>query len=319
MTTIKKINDKNILEAVKALKRGNLVCFPTETVYGLGADATNNLAIAKIFNAKNRPSFNPIIVHVSSKNMVERLGILTSLSEKIIETFCPGPLTIILERKKDSGLSDLLSAGLKTTAFRIPDNSVAIKLLKNFNKPIAAPSANKSGYLSPTKAEHVYDQFKNNKDIPIILDDGKTKVGLESTVVYEGNNNIKILRHGGISKELLEDSLKIKIIDDNKNTKFSKNLIAPGMLKKHYSPKVPLRINATHKKNDEILLGFGPDYEEPNLSKKGNLVEAAANLFSFLSIYEKKGKKIAIAPIPNNDIGRAINDRITRASSSRNR
>ena len=151
------------------------------------------------------------------------------------------------------------------------------------------------------------------------MDDGRTKVGLESTVVYEKNNNIKILRHGGISKELLEDSLKIKIIEGNKNTKFSKDLIAPGMLEKHYAPKVPLRINAIHKRNDEILLGFGPDYEEPNLSKKGNLVEAAANLFSFLSIYEKKGKKIAIAPIPNNDIGRAINDRITRASSSSSR
>ena len=136
MTTIKKINDKNILGAVKALKTGDLVCFPTETVYGLGADATNNLAVAKIFNAKNRPSFNPIIVHVSSKDIVERFGVLTSLSEKIIDTFCPGPLTIILERKKDSGLSDLLSAGLKTTAFRIPDNTVAIKLLKIFNKPI---------------------------------------------------------------------------------------------------------------------------------------------------------------------------------------
>ena len=312
MTTIKKINKSNIKLAIKFLGEGKLVSFPTETVYGLGADATNSLAIAKIYETKNRPIFNPLIIHFSSFDQIKENCEINGDIKKLNNLFWPGPLTIILKKKKDSKICELASAGLDTIGVRIPNNKTALELIRSFKKPLAAPSANTSTSLSSTEAKHVYGYFKNDKNLSIILDDGSAKIGLESTILHLINNEIHILRHGGISTEKIKENFPNKIINDEQ--KKYKKIIAPGMLTKHYSPTVPLRINAKKAKKNELLIGFGPNYDSPNLSSKGDLTEAASNLFSFLAKYQKNYSKIAIAPIPNIGIGRAINDRIKRAS-----
>ncbi len=314
MTTIKKINKTNIEKAVEILKNGDLVSFPTETVYGLGADASNELAIAKIFESKKRPKFNPLIIHFSSFDEIKENCETNNIIEELNQLFWPGPLTIVLKRKKTSILSSLASAGLNTLAVRIPDNNIALKLINNLKKPIAAPSANKTGLLSPTEASHVYNYFRNDKNLSIILDGGPTIIGVESTVVKIDNGIIYILRHGGISLEELEEKTSYKIFDSEK--KKDKRIISPGMLSQHYSPSVPLRINVKKPDKGELLIGFGPEFSEPNLSKNGDLTEAASKLFSMLSKFEKETERIAIAPIPNKGLGRAINDRINRASNS---
>ena len=313
MTTIKNTNKSSIILAAEVLKEGNLVSFPTETVYGLGGDATNNLAIAKIFETKNRPEFNPLIIHFSSFDQVEENCEINDDIKKLNDLFWPGPMTVILKKKKESKISELASASLDTVGVRIPSNTTALKLIKYFGKPIAAPSANTSSSLSPTEADHVFDYFKNDKNLSIILDGGSTKIGLESTIINIINDEIYILRHGGVSVEELKEKFPQKIINIEQKT--NEKIIAPGMLSKHYSPVVPLRINAKKAEKNELLIGFGPNYNAPNLSFEGNLVEAASNLFSFLAKYQKKYSKIAIAPIPNKGIGRAINDRIKRATS----
>ena len=313
MTKIKKINNKTINEAVELLQEGKLIGFPTETVYGLGADATNQKAILKIYKNKKRPKSNPLIVHTETIEQASSIGVFNSKIEKIAKDIWPGPLTVIVKKRENSNICKELCAGNDTIAIRVSSNKTILAIIKKLGNPIAAPSANKSGMLSPTSAAHVEKQFKNNIDIPLILDGGKTKIGVESTVIGIKNNNIIIYRHGGITKERLEKKVNEKIID-LKHTDFSeKSNISPGMLKKHYSPTVPLRINITNPRSDEILIGFGKKYEEPNLSKSGDLDEAAANLFYFLEKYEAKGNKIAIAPIPNIGIGVAINDRLNRA------
>ena len=313
MTTIKNTNKSSIILAVEVLKEGNLVSFPTETVYGLGGDATNNLAIAKIFETKNRPEFNPLIIHFSSFDQVEENCEINDDIKKLSDLFWPGPMTVILKKKKESKISELASASLDTVGVRIPNNTTALKLINSFGKPIAAPSANTSSSLSPTEADHVFEYFKNDKNLSIILDGGSTKIGLESTIINIINDEIHILRHGGVSAEELKEKFPQKIINIEQKT--NEKIIAPGMLSKHYSPVVPLRINAKKSEKNELLIGFGPNYNAPNLSFEGNLVEAASNLFSFLAKYQKKYSKIAIAPIPNKGIGRAINDRIKRATS----
>ncbi|MGB0541432.1 MAG: L-threonylcarbamoyladenylate synthase [Hyphomicrobiales bacterium] len=313
MTKIKKINNKTINEAVELLQEGKLIGFPTETVYGLGADATNQKAILKIYKNKKRPKSNPLIVHTETIEQASSIGVFNSKIEKIAKDIWPGPLTVIVKKRENSNICKELCAGNDTIAIRVSSNKTILAIIKKLGNPIAAPSANKSGMLSPTSAAHVEKQFKNNIDIPLILDGGKTKIGVESTVIGIKNNNIIIYRHGGITKERLEKKVNEKIID-LKHTDFSeKSNISPGMLKKHYSPTVPLRINITNPRSDEILIGFGKKYKEPNLSKSGDLDEAAANLFYFLEKYEAKGNKIAIAPIPNIGIGVAINDRLNRA------
>lgn len=313
MTKIKKINNKTINEAVELLQEGKLIGFPTETVYGLGADATNQKAILKIYKNKQRPKSNPLIVHTETIEQASSIGVFNSKIEKIAKDIWPGPLTVIVKKRENSNICKELCAGNDTIAIRVSSNKTILAIIKKLGNPIAAPSANKSGMLSPTSAAHVEKQFKNNIDIPLILDGGKTKIGVESTVIGIKNNNIIIYRHGGITKERLEKKVNEKIID-LKHTDFSeKSNISPGMLKKHYSPTVPLRINITNPRSDEILIGFGKKYKEPNLSKSGDLDEAAANLFYFLEKYEAKGNKIAIAPIPNIGIGVAINDRLNRA------
>ncbi|MEC7614632.1 MAG: L-threonylcarbamoyladenylate synthase [Pseudomonadota bacterium] len=313
MTKIKKINNKTINEAVELLQKGKLIGFPTETVYGLGADATNQKAILKIYKNKQRPKSNPLIVHTETIEQACSIGVFNSKIEKIAKDIWPGPLTVIVKKRENSIIRKELCAGNDTIAIRVSSNKTILAIIKKLGNPIAAPSANKSGMLSPTSAAHVEKQFKNNTDIPLILDGGKTKIGVESTVIGMKKNNIIIYRHGGVTKEKLEKKVNEKIIDLT-NADFSKKSnISPGMLKKHYSPTVPLRINITNPRSDEILIGFGEKYEEPNLSKSGDLDEAAANLFYFLEKYEAKGNKIAIAPIPNIGIGVAINDRLNRA------
>lgn len=313
MTKIKKINNKTINEAVELLQKGKLIGFPTETVYGLGADATNQKAILKIYKNKQRPKSNPLIVHTETIEQACSIGVFNSKIEKIAKDIWPGPLTVIVKKRENSIIRKELCAGNDTIAIRVSSNKTILAIIKKLGNPIAAPSANKSGMLSPTSAAHVEKQFKNNTDIPLILDGGKTKIGVESTVIGMKKNNIIIYRHGGVTKEKLEKKVNEKIID-LKHADFSeKSNISPGMLKKHYSPTVPLRINITNPRSDEILIGFGEKYKEPNLSKSGDLDEAAANLFYFLEKYEAKGNKIAIVPIPNIGIGVAINDRLNRA------
>ena len=313
MTKIKKINNKSINEAVELLQKGKLIGFPTETVYGLGADATNQKAILKIYKNKQRPKSNPLIVHTETIEQACSIGVFNSKIEEIAKDIWPGPLTVIVKKRENSIIRKELCAGNDTIAIRVSSNKTILAIIKKLGNPIAAPSANKSGMLSPTSAAHVEKQFKNNTDIPLILDGGKTKIGVESTVIGMKNNNIIIYRHGGITKERLEKKVNEKIIDITHAEFSEKSNMSPGMLKKHYSPTVPLRINITNPRSDEILIGFGEKYEEPNLSKSGDLDEAAANLFYFLEKYEAKGNKIAIAPIPNIGIGVAINDRLNRA------
>ena len=240
MTTIKNTNKSSIILATEALEEGNLVSFPTETVYGLGGDATNNLAIAKIFETKNRPEFNPLIIHFASFDQIEENCEINDDIKKLNDLFWPGPMTIILKKKKESKISNLASANLDTIGVRIPNNITALKLIKSFGKPIAAPSANTSSSLSPTEANHVYEYFKNDKNLSIILDGGSTQIGLESTIINLDNDKIEILRHGGVSAEELKEKFPQKVI--NIEQKANEIIIAPGMLSKHYSPAVPLRI-----------------------------------------------------------------------------
>ncbi len=313
MKKIKKINNKTIYEAVELLQKGKLIGFPTETVYGLGADATNKEAVLKIYKNKKRPKSNPLIVHVATLDQARSIGIFDEKILKIVKDFWPGPLTVVLKRKNNSKICKELSAGKENIAIRISNNKTILSLIKKLGKPVAAPSANKFGMLSPTSAAHVEKQFLNNDDIPLILDGGKTIIGVESTVIGSENNNIIIYRHGGITKEILEKKINEKIFEKLDAKVSEKSNLSPGMLKKHYSPTVPLRINITNPKKDEVLIGFGENFKEPNLSKSGNLEEAASNLFFLLEKYEAKGNKIAIAPIPNIGIGVAINDRLNRA------
>ena len=313
MKKIKKINNKTINEAVELLQKGKLIGFPTETVYGLGADATNKEAVLKIYKNKKRPKSNPLIVHVATLDQARSIGIFDEKILKIVKDFWPGPLTVVLKRKDNSEICKELCAGKENIAIRISNNKTILSLIKKLGKPVAAPSANKFGMLSPTSAAHVEKQFLYNDDIPLILDGGKTSIGVESTVIGLENNNIIIYRHGGITKEILEKKINEKIFEKLDAKVSEKSNLSPGMLKKHYSPTVPLRINITNPNKDEVLIGFGENFKEPNLSKSGNLEEAASNLFFLLEKYEAKGNKIAIAPIPNIGIGVAINDRLNRA------
>ncbi|MBL42629.1 MAG: threonylcarbamoyl-AMP synthase [Rhodospirillaceae bacterium] len=313
---IYKPTKKTLALAVNKLKKAKLVVFPTETVYGLGGDATSESAILKIYTLKKRPRFNPLIIHCSSQEDAMKIGKFDNLSIKLANNFWPGPLTIVLPSKKSSQVSKLATSGLQTVALRIPRNKFAIELIKLFGKPIAAPSANPSGKLSPTCAEHV--QQKLGKKIDLIIDDGNALKGIESTVISIINNKVYLLRPGAITNEEIEEVLGKKLLINS----FEKNL-SPGMLKNHYATTKPLRINAKRVFSDEALLSFGNKtpkgaFKTLNLSKNGNLNEAAQNLFSMLHKLEKlKVRKIAVSSIPDTGLGKAINDRLKRASYSK--
>ena len=326
MTKILPTTPDHIKEAAAHIKSGELVSFPTETVYGLGADATNDDAVRKIFTAKNRPDFNPLIVHVSDKNMAEDYAVLNDRARILMDCFWPGPLSIILKRKPDTALSEFVSGGLDTVALRAPDHSTAQDLIKAASKPIAAPSANRSGTLSPTSPQHVKQSLDGEVDI--ILAGGKCHIGLESTIVDMSSDIPRILRAGFILPSAISDILDEDVDVAIDHTEQDDRPLAPGQLLRHYAPQTPLRLKAIDLEKGEALLAFGPvrfmglrDHgtippeDIYNLSPDGDLTEAASNLFSLLHEIDQKGyKQIAAMDIPNKGIGVAINDRMTRAA-----
>ena len=301
--------------AGRVLRKGGLVAFPTETVYGLGADATNDLAVANIFKAKDRPEFNPLIVHVQGEMQAAEFAEFNDQAQALAHAFWPGALTLVLKRKADSKLSLMTTAGLDTVAVRVPAHPVAQALLAESGVPIAAPSANRSGYVSPTLAIHVLMQFKDGQGVNLIIDGGPCRVGLESTIVDVSGDTPTLLRPGGVSVEDIEAVVGPLAVHA------SEDVIAPGQLKSHYAPSIPLRINVDPKDREkgETLLTFGPDMPRRaamNLSTSGDLSEAAANLFIMLRALDMPGiRGIAVVPIPEEGLGRAINDRLKRASA----
>jgi L-threonylcarbamoyladenylate synthase len=304
-----------IARAAALLRAGRLVAFPTETVYGLGGDATNDDAVAGIFAAKARPRFNPLIVHVHELPEAEALAVFNSPARHAAARFWPGPLTLVLPRQPSVALSLLASAGLDTVAIRVPAHPVTQALLREAGRPIAAPSANRSGRVSPTSATHVAEDLGD--DVAMILDDGPTPVGLESTVLDLSGKAPALLRPGAVTFEVLTELLGPIALPGPGLPK------SPGMLASHYAPRLPVRVAATEARPGEALLAFGPD-APPGfadvlwLSRAGNLAEAAANLFAMLRRLDHPPfTGIAVMPIPEHGLGRAINDRLRRAAAPR--
>ncbi len=312
--------DSSIGVAAEALNHGQLVAFPTETVYGLGANAWDGQAVAKIFDMKGRPRFNPLIVHISDLEIAEKLAHFNDLAYTLATHFWPGALTLILKKREGSGLSDLVSAGLETVALRIPNHPVAQELLKVSGCPVAAPSANLSGHVSPTKAEHVASDFENHN--LMILDGGPTEIGLESTVINCIDKHAVLMRPGGIETNEIEALVGDRI---SVNCQETQQPLSPGQLASHYAPNSSVRLNAEDIFQDEALLAFGPFAPKVNtsffnLSQSGDLKEAAANLFYGLRTLDKGHlNKIAVMPIPNTGLGEAINDRLKRAAFPKER
>jgi L-threonylcarbamoyladenylate synthase len=296
----------DLQKAANLLLEGNLVAFPTETVYGLGADATSDIACAKIYKTKGRPSNNPLIVHVATIEEARKIAIFHIAAETLAAKFWPGPLTLVLPLKPDVKISEIVTAGLQTIAIRIPSHETALELIRATGKPIAAPSANPSGYVSPTTTSHVR---KNFPDL-FILEGSNSEYGLESTII-DLTSKPTILRYGFITPESLSEALGRMVIYNHSY----EHIKAPGMLAKHYSPRAHVRLNATSLEEGEIGIGFGDTDFDLNLSKSGDLIEAASNLFNMLQIADGQAKQIAIAPIPAEGIGLAINDRLSRAAS----
>jgi len=297
--------------AAKTLRDGGLVAFPTETVYGLGADARDGRAVAQIFAAKGRPAFNPLIVHVATLDMAKEIAVFNDDALRLAAAFWPGPLTLVLPLRPDADLSPLISAGLPTVGIRLPEHPIAQQLLTAFNGPVAAPSANRSGKISPTTAAHVATGLSGR--INAILDAGACTVGLESTIIGF-DPGPTLLRTGGLPVEAIEACLGAPLASPTDR----KTPNAPGQLTSHYAPTAALRLNAKTKRAGELKLGFGPDHEaDLNLSPSGDLVEAAANLFQYLHKLDAQNAPIAVAPIPAKGLGLAINDRLTRAAAPR--
>jgi L-threonylcarbamoyladenylate synthase len=303
--------------AARVLHDGGLVAFPTETVYGLGADATNGPAVARIYAAKGRPRFNPLISHVPDARSALPLARFSDDAKVLAGVFWPGPLTLVLPKAAGCAVSELATAGLDTIAMRVPDHPVARDLLKAFGRPVVAPSANQSGHVSPTLAEHVRADL--NGRIDLIIDGGPTSVGVESTIV-SCLGAPTLLRPGGLPREAIERVLGHPL-ETAPPPAADDALLAPGMLASHYAPKATVRLNANEVRPGEALLAFGPDAPRAatalNLSTSGDLIEAAANLFSHLRSLDAEGLPIAVMPIPNDGLGEAINDRLARAAAPR--
>ena len=301
-----------IKKASEIILQGGLVAFPTETVYGLGANAYNAKAVASIFAAKSRPSFNPLISHIAEIDFLREYAKTDERVFALAKKFWPGPLTFVLPRIDENPSLDLACAGLKTVTVRMPDHKIALDLIKYSGVPIVAPSANKSQTISPTTAQHVYESLGTN--VNMIIDGGACRVGVESTIIDLTGKDIVMLRAGGISKENLEEFLNQKILLSHGDPNLPSS---PGQMLKHYAPIHELRINATEKQKDEFLIGFGNVKDaDLNLSIKADLHEAAANLFAYMRLADNQNryKKIAISPIPEIGLGLAINDRIRRAA-----
>ncbi|WP_439541302.1 L-threonylcarbamoyladenylate synthase [Hyphomicrobium sp.] len=317
--TVRPADPMALAEAGRLLRDGALVAFPTETVYGLGADATNGRAVAGIFAAKGRPHFNPLIVHVPDLAAAERIAHFTPVARHLAQAFWPGPLTLVVERHAEAGLSDLVSAGLSSIALRVPAHPVAQQLLAAAGRPLAAPSANRSGRVSPTRAAHVAEDLGDR--VAMIIDGGATAHGLESTILDGRGEAVVLLRSGAVPREAIEAILGASLTrgpasDDVHPT-------APGQLASHYAPNALLRLNARDVQPGEALLAFGsdvPDTAGPtlNLSAEGDLIEAAAALFAALRELDRPGvNAIAVMPIPEHGLGEAINDRLRRAAAPR--
>lgn len=306
-------DDTGLARAAQLLAGGELVAFPTETVYGLGGDARSDRAVARIYEAKGRPSFNPLIVHLPDLIAVERIAHVGPKARMLAQAFWPGPLTLVLPVRDGAGISPLVTAGLPTVAVRVPAHTLAQRLLRAFGGPLAAPSANPSGRVSPTRAEHVLEGLGGR--IAAVLDGGACAVGLESTIVLADPDPV-LLRPGGLPVEALEAALGEPMSaggDAGKPT-------SPGQLASHYAPDAPVRLNATEGREGEVLVGFGPVKGVLSLSETGDLVEAAARLFQTLRDADSlagPGGRIAFAPVPERGLGRAINDRLRRAAAPR--
>ena len=303
-------DNHGVRAAAKLLSSGGVVAFPTETVYGLGADARDDMAVAGIFEAKERPSFNPLIVHVPNREAAEELVDFSPQARDLADTFWPGALTLVAPLKAGSGISRLVTANGDALAIRVPDHPLATALLAEFGGPVAAPSANPSGRISPTTATHVLDGLDGKIDA--VIDGGPCPVGLESTIVA-ADPEPTLLRAGGIPREAIEACLGGPL----KEAEATDRPQAPGQLVSHYAPSAALRVNAVERLPDEFLIGFGEIPGDITLSATGDLREAASRLFSALHNADKIGKPIAVAPVPPTGLGLAINDRLARAAAPR--
>jgi len=320
-TRVVKADAGAIAQAARCLAAGGLVAFPTETVYGLGADATNGAAIARLYAAKGRPVFNPLIAHVLDIVAARTLASFDAAARRLAAAFWPGPLTLVLPRRPDCPVAELATAGLDTIAVRAPSHPVARDILLAFGQPVVAPSANRSGHVSPTTAAHVLADLRGR--IELIVDGGPTRVGVESTIVACLEGRAWLLRPGGVPRNAIEQALGGPLAEP---PRAPGDLIprAPGMLASHYAPKAQLRLNATSVNAGEALLAFGPTLATGaeravrvlNLSPRGDLVEAAANLFAHLRALDE-ADVIAVMPVPREGLGEAINDRLARAAAPR--
>lgn len=308
-------------KAAECLKNGGLVAFPTETVYGLGADATQPEAIARLYQAKGRPSFNPLIAHVGDLAAAERIARFDATARRLAEAFWPGPLTLVLQKTADCAVADLATAGLDTVAVRMPAHAVAREILRELGRPIVAPSANRSGHVSPTTAAHVANDLSGRIDL--IVDGGPVSVGVESTIIGCFDTPL-LLRPGGLPRAAIEQVLGHAVGRPPEEPEtHSGQPLAPGMLASHYAPRTQVRLNARRLEPGEALLAFGPDpipgseaaAATLNLSARGDLTEAAANLFSHLRALDTaNARAIAVMPVPHEGLGEAINDRLQRAA-----
>ena len=310
-------------EAVRILAAGGLVAFPTETVYGLGADATNGAAVARLYEAKGRPAFNPLIAHVTDTAAAHALARFDADAARLAQAFWPGPLTLVLPKSETCTVSDLATAGLDSIAVRVPHHAVAQDLLAAFGRPVVAPSANRSGHVSPTTAAHVLGDLSGRVDL--IVDGGPTPVGVESTIVA-CLDEPALLRPGGVPREAIERLLGRPLAQAPAGIAIEDAPLAPGMLASHYAPQTRMRLETDHVEPGEALLAFGPAAVTGadkaakilNLSARGDLIEAAANLFSHLRALDAaKATVIAVMPLPQDGLGEAINDRLQRAAAPR--
>lgn len=298
------------IKAADVLKSGGLLAFPTETVYGLGADARDSHAVARIFAAKGRPQFNPLIVHVASIAAAQKIVAWSDDADRLGGAFWPGPLTLVLPMTPNNGIAPLVSAGLPTLAVRVPAHSLAQHILAAFDSPIAAPSANPSGRISSTSAAHVAANL--NGKIDAIIDGGPCDVGLESTIIGLFDRPT-LLRPGGLPVSAVEGALGTDLLQIREG----EPLTAPGQMTSHYAPNAAVRLNARRAEPGEVMLGFGTVEGDVSLSRSGDMVEAAANLFECLHQLDAKNAPIAVAPIPETGLGLAINDRLRRAAADR--
>jgi L-threonylcarbamoyladenylate synthase len=323
-TPILPAGEAAVARAAHCLTGGGLVAFPTETVYGLGADATNPAAIARLYQAKGRPAFNPLIAHVGNIEAARRIAVFDAQATILAEAFWPGPLTLVLPKTMDCPVADLATAGLETVAIRVPAHPVALAILRAFGRPVVAPSANLSGHVSPTTAAHVASDLAGRIDL--IIDSGPVEVGVESTIVGCFGEPM-LLRPGGLPREDIERVLGRQFRQPPEDADSDTGQpLAPGMLASHYAPRTSVRLNAKSIAPGEALLAFGPDAVAGvdaaaavmNLSARGDLDEAAANLFGYLRALDARGARaIAVMPVPHHGLGEAINDRLRRAAVER--